>query len=357
MAPPKTRCRFEDSDLLLRSISFSERGVPLESSAGSASFSLFRDHVVIRLASYYLVVFLLFLGLGALFPSIIEYMDLERLRVVTSAQDLFGAGGAEAGAARDRFYSTEALFRLERTVPVLVSMFGALTLALPVAWVYTWTGSNHKSRQGVARALMVLPIAIAFVVFLVKGSLPLAFSLAGIVAAVRFRTSLSDTTDAVFLFVVIGIGLAAGVQLLSVAFLASVLFTAVTLAVWGTRFAENPPQLVGVRLIRADPAPRGAFPGEGTLGVGERVGAESTETVFSIHSTHPEQAERLADLVFSRYAKEWRLDRVVEGEGEGGSSVLEFSVRLKKRTVPATVVSVIREMGGSSIEAVESASG
>ena len=74
------------------------------SSAGPASFSLFRDHVVIRLALYYLAVFLLFLGLVAIFPSIIEYMDLERLRVVTSTQDLLGTGG-EAGSFRDRLCS------------------------------------------------------------------------------------------------------------------------------------------------------------------------------------------------------------------------------------------------------------
>jgi hypothetical protein len=312
--------------------------------AGSSSLW---DNVVVRLAAYYAVMLGLFVGLGVLFPSITEYMDLERIRVVTSTQDLFGTGAGDAGRA----YSTAALFTPERVIPVLMSMFGALALALPIGWVYSWTGSNHKSRQGVARALVVMPIAIAFVVFLVKGSLPLAFSLAGIVAAVRFRTSLSDTTDAVFLFVVIGIGLAAGVQLLFVAFMASAIFAGVALAVWGTRFAEAPPQLVGFRLIQPDSALSHRPPGAKKPGKGKETRVESPETTFLVHSSDPEHAERLAGLVFGRYAKEWKP--MGASDGEEGARVLEFLVRLKKRFDSGVVLEAFRELGDPSIQKVE----
>jgi hypothetical protein len=326
--------------------------VRVRSTKATTSSSLLRDNVVVRLAGYYAVVLLIFLGLGVLFPSIVDYMDLERLRVVTSTQDLFGAAGSEGGPS---LYTTEALFRVERIVPVLVSMFGALALSIPVAWVYTWTSSQPKTRQAVARTLVVLPIAIAFVVFLVKGSLPLAFSLAGIVAAVRFRTSLSDVTDAVFLFVVIGIGLSAGTQLLSVAFLASVLFTGATLAVWGTRFAEDPPQLEGLRLVRAGSALPNGSTGARRGRKGPGAGGEAPQTVFLVQTSDPGQAERLANLAFGQYAKEWRLSRVTESDD--GGRLLEFHVRLKKRHGPATVIDAIRDAGGSVILNVESASG
>jgi hypothetical protein len=323
----------------------------LESKDGSTIISPLRDNVVIRLGLYYLAVFGLFAGLAALFPSIAEYAMLERLRVVGSAQGLLGAGGGEGGAAIDTLYGTDALLRPERTVPVLASMLGALALSLPVAWVYTWTHPNQKTMTSVARALVVLPLAIAFVVFLVKGSLALAFSLAGIVAAVRFRTNLRDPGDAVFLFVGIGIGLSAGVQLLSVAFLASVLFTAVTLALWRTRFAETPPRLEGFRLCPAEPAGSHAS-ADPTTWPREKTNAEGFETVFFVHSTNPAQVERLTELVFGRYAKEWRLNRVTDGEG--GSRLLEFSVRLKKWVEAAIVEDAIRESGGTPIVRVES---
>jgi len=48
------------------------------------------------------------------------------------------------------------------------------------------------------------------VVLIVRDSVALAFSLAGIVAAVRFRNTLRDTKDAVYIFLAIAVGLAAG---------------------------------------------------------------------------------------------------------------------------------------------------
>lgn len=203
------------------------------------------DNVVVRLVVYYVVAASLFVALEEAFPWIVEYLDIERGRQVPSANPLIAS---ESEFALPGEPGIDSIFRLERSVPVAMSMLGALALALPVAWVYTWTRPTNQMRQQVAQALVVLPIAIALVVFLVKGSLALAFSLAGIVAAVRFRAKLSDASDAVFLFVVIGIGLAAGVQLLSVAFLASLFFNAVTLAIQQRNFAHNPSRLVGWRL-------------------------------------------------------------------------------------------------------------
>jgi hypothetical protein len=256
--------------------------------------------VLVRLGSYYAALLAIFVGVVVLFPAVTEYMDLERIRVVTSAQDLLGTGTGEPRTSINRAYSTAVLFTPERIIPVLMSMLGALALAPPVGWIYSCTGSNHKTSRGVARALVMMPIAIAFVVFLVEGSLPLAFSLPGIVAAVRFRTSMSDTTDAVFLVVVIGIGLAAGVQLLFVAYLASVLLAGTTLALWGTAFPENSLQLMGFRLVRDG---LGSTPGGETQGVRSQAGTKGREAVFLVRSSRPDHAMKLADLVSGLFAK------------------------------------------------------
>jgi hypothetical protein len=88
-------------------------------------------------------------------------------------------------------------------------------------------------------------VAVALVLFLVKGSLALAFSLAGVVAAIRWRTRLDDTMDAVFTFVAIGIGLATGVQYLFVAFIASAFFNFLILFMTRFEFGRNPMQLDG----------------------------------------------------------------------------------------------------------------
>ena len=92
-------------------------------------------------------------------------------------------------------------------------MIAAFALAVPVAWTYMWTRRMKGYRQSVVHSLILLPVVVAGVVVLVKSSIALAFSLAGIVAAVRFRNTLDDSKDAVFIFFATVLGLAAGVQI------------------------------------------------------------------------------------------------------------------------------------------------
>jgi hypothetical protein len=323
----------------------------VDSDSSSDGLQVIRDNVVVRLVVYYILVYSFFVALEGLFPSIVDYMNIERLRELAGTQGTFG-NAEQIDIPLEALRGTDDMLRPERSIPVLISMLGALALALPVAWVYTWTRPYNKTGQAVAQALIILPIAIALVVFLVKGSLALAFSLAGIVAAVRFRTSLSDTGDAVFLFVVIGIGLSAGVQLLSVSFIASLFFNGVALAVWRTQFAARPSRLVGLQLQRAGPVDQGALPDGPSPWVSTSVDVIPSEAIVMIHTADPDAVERLADLVFSRHAKQWKLNQITEGEA--GAKVLEFTVRLKKRTEVAVVVEAIREAGGASVAQVES---
>jgi hypothetical protein len=80
-------------------------------------------------------------------------------------------------------------------------------------------------------------VVAAGIVVLVKHSLALAFSLGGIVAAVRFRTSLDDSKDAAGIFVVIGIGMAAAVAP-SVSWVISIAFNLLMLLLWWTDFGR-----------------------------------------------------------------------------------------------------------------------
>jgi len=90
----------------------------------------------------------------------------------------------------------------------------------------------------------VLPLVVAGIVVLVQYSLALAFSLAGIVAAVRFRNTLDDSKDAVYVFLATAIGLAAAVNV-PVAAVISILFNVTVLSLWYTDFAHSPMELEG----------------------------------------------------------------------------------------------------------------
>lgn len=125
----------------------------------------------------------------------------------------------------------------------LLTMSGALLLVLPVVWVYTFARHKRGFQQSLAQTLVILPVVVAVVVVLVKHSVPLAFSLGGIVGAVAFRHRLEDTKDAIYIFVTIAIGLAVGVQAYSVGFGASLFFNFVVIGLWLTDFARVPGEM------------------------------------------------------------------------------------------------------------------
>jgi len=67
----------------------------------------------------------------------------------------------------------------------------------------------------------------------------LAFSLAGIVAGVRFRLTLDDTLDAIYIFAAIGAGLAAGIEALEIAAVVTILFNYVVLLFWELDYGDE----------------------------------------------------------------------------------------------------------------------
>jgi Domain of unknown function (DUF4956) len=119
-----------------------------------------------------------------------------------------------------------------------LSMVGALAIMVPVTWVYMITRRQRGYEESVVHTLLILPVAVTGIVMIVQNSIALAFSLAGIVAAVRFRTTLEDTKDAVYVFLAIGVGLASGVQALGIAITLSILFNLVVLTLWWTQFGN-----------------------------------------------------------------------------------------------------------------------
>jgi hypothetical protein len=175
-------------------------------------------------------------------------------------------------------------------VPTIIAMAAALVTALPVAWIYTHTRQRKGYQQSVVQTFIILPVIVAGVVVLVKHSVALAFSLGGIVAAMRFRTTLEDSKDAANIFVVTGIGLAAAVEP-PVAFAISIGYNMLVLGLWYSDFGRAP-ALEGAeaeqRMKRA-------------LATANRTGmfvAKLDDEV--LRELAPEQLEALADRAWKR---------------------------------------------------------
>jgi len=121
-----------------------------------------------------------------------------------------------------------------------VSLVAALALMVPASWIYMGTRTRTGFDQSVVQTLLILPLAVAGIVTIVHDSVALAFSLAGIVAGVRFRNSLRDTADALYIFAAIGVGLACGVGSLPVAAVVSLFFNYTILLLWRCDYGVCP---------------------------------------------------------------------------------------------------------------------
>ena len=182
---------------------------------------------VTRLIIYYIFAGAALLLLSSIFPE----------------QPTTGAQAAPAAPAQmlDWFQNEVALFPggAPRWVDALVQMLGALLLVLPLAFVYVRTRTRLKYDHSLVQTVIMLPIVVTAILVVVRNSLALAFSLAGIVAAVRFRNNLKESGDAVYIFGSIGIGFATGIHALSVAAVLSIVFVVVELALWKFNFSAE----------------------------------------------------------------------------------------------------------------------
>ena len=111
------------------------------------------------------------------------------------------------------------------------AMFATLLLMLPVSWVYKSIHANSVYDHSIDPTTLVLPAVVAGIVTVVQHSLALAFSLAGIVAGVRFRRALSDTFDTLFILASIGVGIAAGIKSIEIAVILTIFFNYAALLV------------------------------------------------------------------------------------------------------------------------------
>ncbi len=218
-----------------------------------------------------------------------------------------------------------------RWVDALVQMLGALLLVLPIAFVYVRTRTRLKYDHSLVQTVIVLPIVVTAILVVVRNSLALAFSLAGIVAAVRFRNNLKESGDAVYIFGSIGIGFATGIHALSVAAVLSVVFVVVELALWKFNFnAEFEETFARLCLPSgADLSAISQATGEHPRPMaGNGADADGRTVPLRVYVDAVEPVKATIEMILERDAKKWSL--VQTSEGEASPKVLEYRVRPRK---------------------------
>lgn len=339
------------------------------SSNGALTTSATR--VLVRVAIYYALLIAVGFVLWRFLPRtrLIASGSLDAL-FSAATEPISGSGKSPKVAAVDAGTLAET---------VALAMVAAALLTLPVAWIYTLTRSRRGYQQSVVQLLVMLPVVVAGVVVLVKYSLALAFSLGGIAAAVRFRNSLDDSKDAVYVFLVIGIGIATAVDL-PVAAVLSIMFNIVIVALWMTDFGRTPVALDGRlaerRLARARQLARtGTFvariddevlrdmTAEQLEGVAQRAwrrarqhnpeGGEGSRDDNKLRlTTRDVSALRAAiEPKLEEYTKRWRLTSVTPTSD--GITLVEYDIAPKKSKGVDELLSMVREVGGEQLLTTE----
>ena len=185
-----------------------------------------------KLTAYYLAVTLVVLAGLTLFPNLHQFMPFGGVEALMSSPRT-GIEGMLAPNAADIGNLRESLFWLAITVT------GALLTALPVSWVYIAIRNSKDYDQSLVDTIIIMPIVVTSIIIIVQNSLALAFSIAGIAAAVRFRNSLKSSGDALFILCAVGIGLSAGIGALELAIVMTVMFNYVFLLLWLTDFGDR----------------------------------------------------------------------------------------------------------------------
>lgn len=237
-----------------------------------------------------------------------------------------------------------------RGISALTAMAWALAMTLPVAWTLKHT-RKLRYDPSLLQTLIILPIVVAGIVLVVKNSLALAFSLAGIVAGVRFRQKLDEPEQAVYVLLALGIGLAAGVQSLDVALMMSMVFTFVVLTFWrydiGDIFAGGR----GAQLAIGDASVL-QFRRQSDEIDSALVDGMKPNGMLVVSAPDPEAARRGIEVILGRMANHWRFGEPIAPRGWGPSR-LEIPVELKEKADPAELIAELESRMGNQLTAAE----
>jgi hypothetical protein len=223
--------------------------------------------------------------------------------------------------------------RLPSELAAIVAMTGALALMAPVMSVYMRT-RRLRYDPSLVHSLIILPVVTAGIFLVIENSLARAFSLAGIMAAVRFRNTLRETRDIVYILLALGIGLAAGARALDVAAVMSGAFNLLVLSLWafnvGSIYAAGTARRgilsVGETRLLLGTTPAGRT--ELRKRMLDEVDGFRPDGVVLVHTPSADEARGIVEEVLFEGTREWhRAGRV---HNPRGVESLAYLVRLRR---------------------------
>lgn len=189
--------------------------------------------LLLEITVYYVAIALILFVALKLWPELRGYLPLGGVEQLITQPTKNPLHASEAVRAAHVSNLGQSIFWL------VVAIAAAIIVSLPVSWVYMAVRGGHEYDQSLVNTIIVLPMIVTGIVIIVQNSLALAFSLAGIAGAVRFRNSLKSSGDALFILLAVGIGLSAGIGAIELAAVISIAFNYCFTVLWITEYGER----------------------------------------------------------------------------------------------------------------------
>jgi hypothetical protein len=198
--------------------------------------------LLVQITAYYLIIALVIFVALKIWPGLRGYLPIGGVEQLISQPAKNPLQASEAVRAAHVANFGQSVFWL------VVAIIAAIVVSLPVSWVYMAVRGGEEYDQSLVNTIIVLPMVVTGIVIIVQNSLALAFSLAGIAGAVRFRNSLKSSGDALFILLAVGTGLAAGIVAIELAAFISIAFNYCFAMLWITEYGER----AGMKRFLAD---------------------------------------------------------------------------------------------------------
>ncbi len=279
------------------------------------------EQPVITLLIYYTLVVLIGAAAVRFVPGAAEMISGKRLAELGQAKGLSDATSTPG-------------FVWNISLSMALSMIGAFVLMPPSSWVYMATRQKKGFDQQVVQTFIILSVAVAGVIIIARNSVALAFSLAGVVGAVRFRNTLPETRDSLYVFLAIGVGLAAGVDALTAALVLSAIFNFIVLAMermnYGTCALGNDPRRLLIGAAPPDPKKGKDF-----------------NAVLLVRTTDANKSRPAVEAVLGSEVRRFQLAEIeATNKGKG---VLKYLIRMGKRSEPTILEDALIERCAPSV--------
>jgi uncharacterized membrane protein YhiD involved in acid resistance len=194
---------------------------------------------------------------------------------------------------------------------VAIALSLSFVLSAMIGWVYRFTHRNISYSQSYVQTLVILGMLIALIMLVVGSNIARAFALVGALSVVRFRNAIKETRDVGFIFLVMGVGMAAGTRFYTLAIVAAVAISLVIVVMFRFNWfaADVQRQVVKVQV-----------PPDGTY----------TEHVQDVLIAHTSEFELVS----------------MESIRGGALTELMYTVQLKKGHEPGQLINALAERTG-----------